>query len=410
MPNRNAPVIYVSIVQQGHTAKQRLDVSDTVPQLDFDDNEKEAQKLQLSVNNFDLSNFDTPIWRKGTMLEASWGYVGDTTPTYSLVVQKVMGFTTLTVEAHALSVLMHKTKKNRKWTNVKRSDVVAEVAAANGYTSDQLHLDDTGVILPYVYQARETDAELLSRLARAEGYRFSVDYDGLHFHERKLAQAPLREYEWFGGAGAGDILATPSIENDVTAKPAQVVAKGRDPIAKTGWQVEATNESTPRAGLAEAIEIVDPASGQKTFQLGTGQATLEPASDLSQAAALRRVQGVFKDAQMTTVLMKLPVVGDPRVRARSIVTVKGMRSLSGNYYVTAAKDTVSTSGFLQTLSLRRDGRSEIYPKAAASAASVNSQEKKPDTGGLEPLEQVNPITGATETVFVDSRGRQQAGD
>lgn len=408
MPNRGAPVIYVSILQQGHSALQRLDVSDTVLSLDFDDDEKEAAKLTLSVNNYDLSNFDTPIWRKGTTIEASWGYVGDTTPTYSAVVQKVTGFDVLRVESLSKSILMAKVAKNRKWTNLKRSEVAAIVAKENGYSGDLAQIQDSGVILPYVYQARETDAALLARLARAQGWFFYTDFDGLHFHERKLGQRPIREYTWFSDSGAGDILGKPSIENDVTAKPASVTLKGRDPLGKKDFAVTADNDGTLRQGLAESIEIVDPITGATTFQLGTGTSTVAPTSELSAQAAKARADGVFKNAQMTTVLMKLPVVGDPRVRAKGIVTVKGIRSLSGNYFLAHVSDKiVPSAGFVQTLSCRRDGRSEIYPKAAKTAASVNVKAPLPDDGGLQPVEKVDPVTGATITTFVDARGRQQ---
>jgi uncharacterized protein len=409
MADRSAPVIYVSIVQQGHAAKARLDVSDSVLSLKYEDKEHEAAKLTLSVDNFDLANFDLPIWRKGTLLEASWGYVGNTVPTYSAVIQSVKGFQVLQIEAIAKSILMHKEAKTRKWVNVKRSDVARLVAAENGYGAAAAQIQDSKVVMSVVHQARETDAQLLARLARAEGWLFHVDFDGLHFHERKLGQPPLREFVWYGDPAQGDIVGYPSIENDVTAKPASVTIKGRDPLAKSDYSVTADNDSTKRDGLADAIEIVDPVTGQATFQLGTGQATVAPSSELTAATAQRKADGIFKNAQITTVLMNLPIIGDPLVRAKSVVTVKGMRSLSGNYYVASATDDVSTAGFKQTLSLRRDGRSEIFPKAAKSAAKQNAQAAKEDDGTLEPLERVNPVTGQTETVFVDSRGRQQGG-
>ncbi len=408
MPDRGRPVAYVTILQQGHAAKQRLDVSDTVLSLAFEDDEHEAAKLTLVVDNYDLSNFDAPIWRKGTTLEFSWGYAGDTTPTYSAVIQEVKGFDQLRVVALAKSILMAKQQRIRKWTNVRRSDVARIVAQENGYSGDLLKIDDSKVILPVVHQTRETDAALLARLARAEGWYFYSDFDGLHFHERKLGQRPVREYTYFVDGEQGDIIGKPSIENDVTAKPASVTMQGRDPLARKDYSVTADNTETPREGLADGIEVVDPVTGAATFQLGTGSATIAPSSELSEAAAKRKADGAFKDAQMTTVIMKLPVVGDPRVRAKCIVRVKGIRTLSGNYYVAHAADQVTPAGgYVQSLTLRRDGRSEIYPKAAKTAAAVNTKDPPADDGVLQPIENVDPITGQTVTSFVDARGRQQ---
>jgi phage protein D len=407
MPDRGAPVLFVAIVQPGHTAIKRLDVTNSVKKLEFDDAEHMAAKLSLTVDNRSLANFDAPIWRKGGVIEASWGYAGDTTPTYSCVIQSVKGFRELVVEALAKSVLMHTVLKSRKWIQMKRSDVIKAVAAENGYSGDALHVQDSVVVLPYVHQVRETDAALLHRLARAEGYYFSVDYDGLHWHERKTGHAPLREYTWFNDPGRGDIIGEPVIENDVTAKPASVVISGRDPIAKKDFSVTADNDSSPRTGLAGALEIVDPVSGVTSYQPAAGQSTMAPSSDLNAASAMRRAQGQFKDAQMTAVKLTLPVIGDPRVRARSVVKVNGIRSLSGNYYAGRVTDSVSTAGFTQALYLRRDGRAEIFPKAAAPP-TVNKKDPNTDTGKLEPVEVVDPISGATKTVYQDARGREQS--
>lgn len=406
MPDRGAPVFYVSITQPGHSAAVRLDVTDSVVSLEFEDDEFLAQKLSLTVNNYDLSNFDRPIWRKGALLAASWGYVGDTTPTYEAVIQNVKGFTVLTVESIARSILMHKVQKTRKWTGMTRSQVVTIVAGENGYSGDQLHLSDSKVVLPAIHQVRETDAQLLQRMARAEGWYFHVDYDGLHFHERKLAQAPLREYTWHGDPGRGDILAMPSIENDVTAKPASITLVGRDPLGKKDFKVTADN-TTSRESLAPALEVIDTVTGESTFQPASGQTTVAPTSELNEAAAQRKADGQYRDVQLTVVKLTLPVVGDPRVRAKSIVTVNGIRSLSGNYFAAKVKDSVSASGFTQTLALRRDGRSEIFPKAAANPGQVNEKQPATDTGKLEPLEVVDKVTGETTVTYRDARGRGQ---
>jgi uncharacterized protein len=411
-PDRGAVCMFVAIIQPGHSATRRLDVTDSVSEIKFSDDENLAQKLSLTVDNRTLANLDAPMWRKGAVIEARWGYVGDMTPTYEAVIQSVKGFSMLTVEALAKSIIMHKEAKTRKWTNVKRSDVVRLVAKENGYAGAQAIIDDSVVVLSVVYQARETDAQLLQRLARDEGFRFSVDYDGLHWHQRKLAQAPLREYIWRDDPGRGDFIGEPTIENDVTAKPASINVQGLDPLSGEAFDFVADNGGTPRESLAAATELIDPVSGEATFQPAAGQSTIVPSSDLNEAAATRRVQGEFRDAQMTVVKMTMPVVGDPRVRARSVITVKNIRSLSGNYYIAKADDTVSASGFTQSLYVRRDGRSEIYPKSAKPNGKVNDTpfDFQDDNGGaaggkLDPVETINEQTGEATTAWPDLSGR-----
>jgi hypothetical protein len=74
----------------------------------YENSEQKADKLVLSVDNWDLKNFDDPVWKKGNLLEVSWGYPGDMAPTRQVVIQKVTGFQVLSIEGHATSVLMNK--------------------------------------------------------------------------------------------------------------------------------------------------------------------------------------------------------------------------------------------------------------------------------------------------------------
>jgi phage protein D len=87
----------------------------------------------LSVDNWDLANFDDPVWKKGNLLEVSWGYPGDMAPTRQVVIQKVTGFQTLAIEGHATSVLMNKVARCRTFENVSRADVVRKIAHEHGF-------------------------------------------------------------------------------------------------------------------------------------------------------------------------------------------------------------------------------------------------------------------------------------
>jgi hypothetical protein len=125
-----------------------------------------------------------PVWKKGNLLEVSWGYPGDMAPTRQVVIQKVTGFQVLSIEGHATSVLMNKVARCRTFENVRRSDVVLKIAQDNGYGPAQQDIESTEHLLPVITQARMTDAQLLRRLADREGFELYVDFDGLHFHRQ----------------------------------------------------------------------------------------------------------------------------------------------------------------------------------------------------------------------------------
>ena len=125
---RTEPAYYVKVAQEGAGA-ERVDLSERVLAFAFEDSEKKADKLVLTVDNWDLKNFDDPVWKKGNLLEVSWGYPGEMAPAREVVIQKVTGFQTLNVEGHAKSVLMNKVARCRTFENQKRSDVVRQIAS-----------------------------------------------------------------------------------------------------------------------------------------------------------------------------------------------------------------------------------------------------------------------------------------
>jgi hypothetical protein len=256
---RTEPVFFVKVKPEGG-GDERVDLSERVLSFVFEDSEKKADKLVLTVDNWDLSNFDDPVWKKGNLLEVAWGYPGEMAPARECVIQKVTGFQQLSVEAHAKSVLMNKLAKCRTFENKKRSDVAREVAEENGYGGQLQDIEDTGEVLPLITQARMTDAQFLRQLATREGFEFYVDFDGLHFHRRRLDQRPVRVFRWYTAPEVGEVLAV-NIENDVTAKPGAVSVRGRDPFTRRDIDERGSNATTTRDSLAPVIELVDPETG-----------------------------------------------------------------------------------------------------------------------------------------------------
>ena len=57
--------------------------------MEYQDSEKKADQLKLTVDNWDLSNFDNPVWRAGNKVTITWGYPGRMSPVRECVIQKV---------------------------------------------------------------------------------------------------------------------------------------------------------------------------------------------------------------------------------------------------------------------------------------------------------------------------------
>ncbi|MEO7729592.1 MAG: contractile injection system protein, VgrG/Pvc8 family [Kofleriaceae bacterium] len=400
---RTAPSYFVKVLREGH-ASERLDLSDRVLSFVYEDSEAKADKLVLSVDNWDLKNFDDPVWKKGNLLEVSWGYPGDMAPTRQVVIQKVTGFQTLAVEGLARSVLMNKLARCRTFEHVTRSDVVRQLARENGYGAAYQDIEDTLHVLPLVTQARMTDAQLIRRLADREGFEFYVDFDGLHFHKRRLGQRPVRVLRWFTPPEVGEIL-TVNIENDVTAKPGAVDVRGRDPLAKKDIHERGSNAKTERDSLAPVIEIVDPETGATRLERRNIAEDIRSTAEPSSPTAKREADARYRRAQHLTVELSATVIGDPSLLAKTVVELQGIsQRLSGKYYLKEAKHKIDGSGYTVELKSLRDGHSELGG-APSNGKPNRGRTADNDPDALRPVEVVDPETGRTHIDYFDNRGR-----
>ena len=389
---RSEPVFYCKVAPEGGSS-ERVDLSEKVLSFQFDDSDKKADKLVLTVDNWDLANFDDPVWRKGNLLEVAWGYPGEMAPAREVVIQKVTGFQTLSIEGHAKSVLMNRVARCRTFENKSRAEVVAEIAKENGYGASLQDIEDTGEPLPLITQARLTDAQFLRRLANQEGFEFYVDFDGLHFHQR-----PVRVFRWFTAPEVGEVISI-NIENDVTAKPGVVQVKGRNPMTRKDIDEKGSNASTKRDTLADVIELVDPETGATRLAKRTASAEVRPSADASPAAAKRRADARYRRAQHSTVELTATVIGDPALAAKTVVEFQGIsQRLSGKYYVKEAKHKIDGSGYTVELKCLRDGTSE---RGAAPSKGKPNQGKAADADAskLREVEVVDPETRTTRIEY-----------
>jgi phage protein D len=325
-------------------------------------------------------------------------------PARECVIQKVTGFQTLTIEALAKSILMHKVARCRVFENKTRADVVREIAQENGYGGALQDIEDTGEVLPIISQARQTDAQFLKRLADKEGFEFYVDFDGLHFHQRRLGQRPVRVLRWFTAPEVGEII-TMNIENDVTAKAGAVSVRGRDPLTRQDIDQRGSNATTSRDSLAPVIEIVDPETGSTRLERRNVSEDIRPSPQATAGTAQREADGRFRRAQQTAVELSATVLGDPSLLAKTVVEVQGIgQRLSGKYYVKEAKHKIDGSGYTVELKASSDGHNQAGGAPSQGKPNRGSAANN-DPNALRPIEVVDPETGGTRIEYRDTRGR-----
>ena len=406
----DVPYFSVRAAPEGSKAAT-IDLTDKIITFEFDDEESKADRLTLTITNEDLSEFDNPIWRKGTILEATWGYPGKVAPTRRCVIRKISGARQMKIEAHGLAMLMHVTKKTRVWKNMTVGEIANKIAGdyatifdtesisagRGGIVSDNLSggasdsdnisvTDDELLRLERRVQAAETDATFLMRTAKKHGLVFYVDNQGVHFKQRNMHQAPVKTLTWY--AGDGDMMDF-SVDNDITARPGAVTKKGFDPLSKKALSSRADNDSTKRDGLAPVIEVVDQRTGSKTLATRASEEHTEHTNEVTAGAVKSHAAGKFRETQHVTIHMTIHAVGDPDLLAKRVVNLQGLgKRLSGKYYVKKAVHKIG-SGYTTELTVKTDGHGGYAKNNAKSSATPNKQ----DGAGTRVQENVNQKTG-----------------
>jgi uncharacterized protein len=351
VPAAAGPLTYVFTAQP-------IDVTERVISFDFEDDDQKADQLELSLNNFDLALFDDPNWKHGNGLLVQWGYAGNLALPRTCVIQKITGSLTMKVTALATSIAMNKIKQSVTYENMKRSDIVAQIATANGFATSAQFIDDSDVMISATHQARMTDAEFLQHLAKREGFVFYIGPDGLHWEQRKIGTAPLRQLVYYTDPGQGDIISW-NLENDITALPGLVTAAGRDPINKSDIKEDGGNSETMRDVAAPIAVAVVQRTGE-TVMADPATPTAASAVILTNApnstAAKREADGKYTKAQQVAAKITMDIIGDPSISAKQMIDVQGISlRLSGLYYIKKAKHKLSASSYTMNLEMVADG-------------------------------------------------------
>lgn len=355
MSDRAAIFYYVASIDEGGSAEP-VDLTRRVLSFVFTDREGGLDKLTLTVDNKDLANFDDPLFEYGQKIRIAWGNGKAAAPVRDMVIRKVTGGRELTVEAVTKQgALLDTKKKRRRFENVRRSDVIAEIAKENGFANPDI--EETPEVFPSIAQGNLTDGQLMRKLANLEGFELYIDFDGLHWHRRRVDQAPTREYVYYRDEEGGEIIDF-QIENDITRRPGRVTVKSRNPETKEDIEATASNaDDADRDTLAGYAATLDGESGELVVKKEVVHETTVASNVETQEDAEREAKGRYRRAQQGAVKMTLQMRGDPSLVAKSVIQVSGMgKRVSGKYYVKEVVHTLDgSSGYEMSVKLITDG-------------------------------------------------------
>ncbi|MGO9707334.1 MAG: phage late control D family protein [Polyangiaceae bacterium] len=394
--DRSAPGVRVtSLSDPTATSGTPIDLGMRILAFTYEASDVRVEKMSLELDNFDGALFDRPELLGGALLEVSWGYPGNMAPPRRVVVTKLKGFTSLTVEGQGLAVLWNDQTKTMRWTSVTRSDVARAVAASHGYEGSSLHIDDTEERFDVINQAAETDAWLLRRLAAKEHFRFAIEGGVFHFHARKNAAAPDVVLTYYADLARGDIQRL-SVESDLTRRVGSVTVRGRDPMNKVTLESKSNAQTAERGTLGDVLEVFDKETGASSVRPWNATESVQPSAAASPTQTQREADARFTKAEMATVVLSADVVGDPALRAGAIVELQGLPPrIAGKYRIREAKHQITGSGYAVALKLTRDAVGKVPPGVPSKPQGGEHNDAQPKTDGtLDWVQQFDKETGA----------------
>jgi len=410
--DRSTPGVRLTLFQdEKASVGLPLDLGTRLLSFAFEDCEEKADKLSLELDNHDLVLFDREELTGGAVLEVAWGYPGYLSPPRRVVLKSLKGFQVLKVEGQALSALMNQQQKTRRWEKKTRAEVVREVARENGYDGAFADVEDSKETLDVINQAAETDARFLKRLAAREGFAFYVDGSGLHWHRRRQETAPTHTFTWLSD-DHGEVLAV-DVESELVRRVGSSTVKARDPLSKTTVEGSSSADTAKRSTLGDVIEVVDPKTGATSLQKRNATATVTASAAASKGQASRQAEARFVKAERETIKLSMQVVGDPTLAAKTVVEVRGISSLlSGKYYVTEAKHSIGSGGYVVDLKLTRDGKGKLGGQGIGGKPQTGDKNtaQTPPAGAKKEVEVIDKETGQSRVEYRDTPGQTGSGD
>lgn len=249
---------------------------------------------------------------------------------------------TLTVRGYDRRHRLMRKRKTRSFLKMKDSEIASRIAAGAGLTPEA---HDTGVTLDYVLQHNQTDLEFLEGRARKIGYEVVVSDRTLQFRPRR--------------SGEGEVLVL-SREVELLEFYPRLTTLGQvQEVLVHGWDPKTKQALIARSAAGDEAPLMQGSASGPTV---AGQAFGETGSIAvdapvhSQAEADQIAKGYFKEMALQYVVGQGVCIGQPALRAGSVVKLEGLgRRFSGRYYVTSTEHTYKPSiGYRTAFTVRRN--------------------------------------------------------
>jgi len=369
------------------------------------DRDRGKDVLELTFRNNDYAMVESPVFARGQKLLVTWGWPGEMVPPRRFIVQKVKGGQRVTVKAHCRLSLLDKERKSRFEEGMTHSEFVRMVAEEYGYSGTYQWVEDTSERVD-ITQNHITDARMLNKLARRNGFVFYEDATGLHWHTRDLKKEPVRWFIYRQDEGRGDILGEPQIEINMTKGISKVRVTYRDPVTKEYGEVFGGPDDTELDSLGEETEMGNPDDsdqGRRADRMT--RMDVRCGGVMTADEAQREANARYYETASKRYKMSVPIIGDPRVGAKLLVGFAGISEmLDGLWYIAEAEHMIEGGKWTIGLKCRKNAVNRL--KVAKSARRGSKEKKNPNATDMDESTAVEqtPSLKKTVTLTTDPAG------
>lgn len=234
-------------------------------------------------------------------------------------------------------------KQRRSFTEMKDSDIASSIVQEAGI-SDHSE-EDTGTVLPYIFQNNQSNYEFLLGRIKRIGYEMFVIDDTFTYRKSQEGMSP-------------ELTLVYGVDIDSFSVQLTTLTQGSE-VEVRGWDMKNKEE------ISSTV-----ASGSETTTMKGKESGYKLSEDAFGSSAVAMVDKMIVDstdadniakAGYNTMLKEFITgdgrcIGNPFIRAGKTIEIDGIgERFSGVYYVVSTVHTIDNSGYTTTFKVRRTG-------------------------------------------------------
>lgn len=315
-----------------------------------------ASSFTITFNNWhsakqEFKLVDAATLKEGTEVEVKVGYVDSLV---SLIVGEVTALEpefhvgeapTLKVQGYDRLHRFRRGRRTRSFTNMKDSDIAAQIAGDLGLRSQA---DDTSVTHDYVLQSNQSDIDFLLERARRINFEVTVKDKTLNFRK-----------------AANDKGKAVSLEYGRTLKsfyPRLTTIGQVSEVIVQGWDFKTKEAIAGKARQGDEVKKMSASPGDQKLGVAISEGAFKESKAVvvnhpvfSEGEAAQIAKGKFNEMTLDFISGEGLAIGNTDLKAGEVVELLGLgRRFSGLYYVTAAAHVVGPKGYTTRFNAARN--------------------------------------------------------